>query len=68
MRTEFVDREPFTQSVADALAASAFCGDAGLAAIAAEFDLRIDELEPDLAAAVALGAALLAPQRHLLAA
>jgi hypothetical protein len=68
MRTEFVDREPFTQSVADALAARAFCGDAGLAAVAAEFDLRIDELEPDLAAAIALGAALLAPQRRLLAA
>ena len=68
MRTALVDREPFPQSVADAIAASALCGDAGLAAIAAEFDLRIEELEPDLAAAVALGAAVLAPQRRLLAA
>ena len=68
MRTAVVDREPLPQSIVDAIAASAFCGDAGLAAVAAEFDLRIEELEPDLAAAVALGAALLAPQRRLLAA
>ena len=68
MRTAVIDRDPFPQSIIDAIAASAFCGDAGLAAVAAEFDLRIEELEPDLAAAVALGAALLAPQRRLLAA
>jgi hypothetical protein len=62
------DTQPLAQIVSDAFTARAFVRDAGLAAIAAEFDLRIDEFEPELAAAVALGAALLAPQRALLAA
>jgi hypothetical protein len=56
------------QGLGYAIPASPFCRDAGLAAIAAEFDLRIDAFEPDLAAAIALGAAITAPQRQLLAA
>ena len=69
MREELADtRQTILQGLSYAIAPSAFCRDAGLAAIAAEFDLRIDEFEPELAAAIALGAAVTAPQRNLLAA
>lgn len=42
--------------------------DVGLAAVAAELDLQIDALEPDVAEAVVRGASLLSPCRDILAA
>jgi hypothetical protein len=42
--------------------------DVGLAAVAAELDLPVNTLEPEIAEAVERGAALLAPRRNILAA
>ena len=69
MRQELADsRQSLLQDLGYAIPAAAFCRDAGLAAVAAELDLRTDDFEPELAAAIALGAAVTAPQRQLLAA
>jgi hypothetical protein len=59
MRPELADSR-LLQIVEDAIAPAAFRPEIGLAAIAAELGVTIDELTPELAEAVALGACLIA--------